>query len=288
VILAVAGGKGGVGKSTVAYALAAELDAVCVDADLGMADLPERRGPDLHDVLAGRASAVEAVDESGPVALLPCGRTLAGARATDPVALKKALAGVERAYGRVVVDCPAGLGRDSGAALAAAEACLLVTTRSRAATAAALRVRELARTLDAGLVGVVVNRVDERSEATHRASGSEQSERHASRESERSEATHRASGSSADRRSADHASGRTAPASSERSERHATRAVDDGGVTETARERFGAPAVAVPESAAVARATRHGLPVAEVAHGTAAARRLREVAALVQRSVSST
>jgi septum site-determining protein MinD len=283
VILAVAGGKGGVGKSTVAYALAAELDAVCVDADLGMADLPERRGPDLHDVLAGRASAVEAVDESGPVALLPCGRTLAGARATDPVALKKALAGVERAYGRVVVDCPAGLGRDSGAALAAAEACLLVTTRSRAATAAALRVRELARTLDAGLVGVVVNRVDERSEATHRASGSEQSERHASRESERSEATHRASGSSAD-----HASGRTAPASSERSERHATRAVDDGGVTETARERFGAPAVAVPESAAVARATRHGLPVAEVAHGTAAARRLREVAALVQRSVSST
>jgi hypothetical protein len=140
-----------------------------------------------------------------------------------------------------------------------------VTTRSRATTAAALRVRELARTLDAELVGVVVTRVDERSEATHRARGS-----------------------SADRRSADHASGRTAPASSERSERHASRAVDDGGVTETARERFGAPAVAVPESAAVARATRHGLPVAEVAHGTAAARRLREVAALVQRSVSST
>jgi hypothetical protein len=59
-------------------------------------------------------------------------------------------------------------------------------------------------------------------------------------------------------------------------------------VTETARERFGAPAVAVPGSTAVARATRHGLPIAEVVHDTTAARRLREVAALVQRSVSST
>ncbi|MEF8821901.1 MAG: P-loop NTPase, partial [Halovenus sp.] len=76
-ILTVTAGKGGVGKSTVAYNLAAELDAVVVDADLGMADLPTSRGPDLHDVLAGRASATEAVREGGPVKLLPCGRSLA-------------------------------------------------------------------------------------------------------------------------------------------------------------------------------------------------------------------
>lgn len=218
-ILAVIGGKGGVGKSTVALSVAAELDAVCVDGDLGMADLPERRGPDLHDVLAGRAAAVEAVDESGPVALLSCGRTLAGARATEPSALRDALASVADEYGRVVVDCPAGLGRDSGAALAAADACLVVTTRDRAAMVDALRTRELARTLDAGLVAVVVNFAAE--------PGNE-------------------------------------------------------------RRRFGSPAVALPESRTVEAATRNGLPIGAVAPDGRAATRVREVAALVQRSASST
>jgi len=157
-ILAVVGGKGGVGKSTVAYNLAAELDGVVVDADLAMADLPTGRGPDLHDVLAGRAAPVEAVREDGPVTVLPCGRSLAGARACDPTALVDAVEGVAGAYGSVVVDCPAGMCGDVGLGLLVADACLLVTEPTPAALGDAVRARALARELDAGLVAVALNR----------------------------------------------------------------------------------------------------------------------------------
>ena len=157
-IVAVTAGKGGVGKSTVSLNLAAELDAVAVDADLSMADLPAGRGPDLHDVLAGRADPIEAVHEGGPVPLLPCGRSLAGARATDPAALADALARVDARYGGVVVDCPAGLRSDAGVPLLAADCCVLVTRPTEAALADAMRVRELARTVETPLVRVVLNR----------------------------------------------------------------------------------------------------------------------------------
>jgi septum site-determining protein MinD len=158
VILAVAGGKGGVGKSTVALELGAALDAVVVDADLGMADLAARRGPDLHDVLAGRADPVEAVREGGPIRLLPCGRTLAGARAADATRLVGAVEAVESAYERVVIDCPAGMAADVGMALLATDAAVLVASPREFALADALRTRELARELDAGLAAVALNR----------------------------------------------------------------------------------------------------------------------------------
>ncbi|PSP47161.1 chromosome partitioning protein ParA [Halobacteriales archaeon QH_6_66_25] len=159
-ILAVTAGKGGVGKSTVAYNLGAELDAVVIDADLGMADLPATHGPDLHDVLAGRAAPLEAVREEGPVDLLPCGRSLAGARAADPAALAETVTAVAAAYDRVVIDSPAGLRSDAGLPLYAAEACLLVTQPTRPAIADALRARELARVIETPLARVALNRVD--------------------------------------------------------------------------------------------------------------------------------
>jgi septum site-determining protein MinD len=157
VILAVAGGKGGVGTSTVAVSLAGATEAVLVDADLGMADLPTGRGPDLHDVLAGRAAPTEAV-RGGPVDIVPCGRSLAGARAADVTRLADAVATLAAEFGDVIVDCPAGLSADVGVPLAVADACLLVASPRRFALTDAIRTRELARELDTGLVAVALNR----------------------------------------------------------------------------------------------------------------------------------
>ena len=157
-ILAVAGGKGGVGKTTVAYNVAAALDAVVVDADLGMADLPGGRRPDLHDVLAGHAAVTETV-RPGPVDVVPCGRTLAGARAADLSNLSAAVAAIEREHGVVVIDCPAGRRADVGVPLAVADACLIVVSPRSFALADAIKSRALARELDAGLAGCAINRV---------------------------------------------------------------------------------------------------------------------------------
>jgi len=219
-ILAVTAGKGGVGKSTVALNLAAELDAVVVDADLSMADLPTARGPDLHDVLAGRADPVEAVREGGQVAVLPCGRSLAGARAADPTALVGAVRRVRREYGAVVVDSPAGMHGDAGLPLLAAEACVVVTRPTEAALTDAIRARELARAVETPLARVVLNRTVD---------------------------------------------------------------VD----TRTVATALGGPVTRVPESDAVARAQRSGLPVAAVAPETPAASQFERLAEAVHSAVRS-
>jgi len=158
-IVAVAGGKGGVGKSTIAWNVGAELDAVVVDVDLTTPDIPNGRGPDLHDVLVGRASPLAAVEQIGSVTALPAGRSLAGARASDLRALPDVLEQLERHYGQVLVDCPAGLARDVGIALNAADVTLLVTGEAHAALLAAMQTRALARDLETPIAAVVVNRV---------------------------------------------------------------------------------------------------------------------------------
>jgi len=167
-IITVTGGKGGVGKSTTTLNLARELDGVAVDADLATSDLPRGRGPDIHDVLAGRAPPMDAVEWLGSVRVLSCGRTLKGARAADLSELPRALDLLDRKYKHVIVDTPAGLARDVGVPLACADLTVLVTTPKKPALLNALQTRELSLDLDTPIAAFALNKVREESEMATR------------------------------------------------------------------------------------------------------------------------
>jgi septum site-determining protein MinD len=158
VIVTVCGGKGGVGKSTVALNLAAVLDGVLVDADVGMADQPTDGGPTLQDALAGRVDPEEAVRTDWAVGVLPAGRSLNGARSTRLEELQPTLEALSKRYGWIVVDAPAGFDADVALSILAADVCVLVTCPEPAALADSVRTRSLAGELGTGIGAVVLNR----------------------------------------------------------------------------------------------------------------------------------
>ena len=158
-ILAIVSGKGGVGKSTIAYNLGALVNGVVVDADIGAPDLPYGTGPTIHDVLGDRTSVSDAVIRRSSVRLLPCGRSLHGARACDITRLPDVLDQLEAAHETVIVDCPAGISAVTGLVLQAADRCLIVTTGTDRALSQTLRIRELVRSLNVGIDRVAVNNI---------------------------------------------------------------------------------------------------------------------------------
>lgn len=158
-MLAITGGKGGVGKTTttmgVAAALArAEHSPIALDADRDLPDLAPVAGVDRGGVsaFADGASAANAGERVAGVTVLGARPSLAEA---DVRGALTRLAGSDRT---VLVDCPAGAGRDHALALDAADRSLLVTCRTRRAVTDTVKTAVLARRLGADPVGVVVNR----------------------------------------------------------------------------------------------------------------------------------
>lgn len=164
-MLAIAGGKGGCGKTTTALGLGeglAEASGRCVlvDADRDMPNLHvlagTPRAPGVASLAAGRpvAEVVHDVPGRPDVGVVP-----AGAGGGD---LRRALGRLRRAdgVGSVLVDCPAGAGPDVATPLAAADRTLLVSTPDAESLQDAAKTAAMARCLDAAPVGVVLARAD--------------------------------------------------------------------------------------------------------------------------------
>ena len=141
-MLAVAGGKGGCGKTTTALGLASALARVGADPIVADAD---RDAPDLHLLAGTEAHPVEVVP--APPGPLSDGRFHA---------VLTELAARDRS---VVVDCPAGAGRDAVVPLRASDAALLATTLHPSSLRDAAKTAAIADRLGVDLVGVVLTRV---------------------------------------------------------------------------------------------------------------------------------
>ena len=148
-MLAVTGGKGGVGKTTTALGIAAVLARggrrpIVVDADIDL--------PDLARVAGVPDGSLRRLADGAPLSAAPtvAGVTVVGA-ADDatPADLRCVLDRLASQSRRVVVDCPAGVGTPHGFALRAATEALLVTRPTRQAVTDALRTGTLARRLGA-------------------------------------------------------------------------------------------------------------------------------------------
>ncbi|MFC4358890.1 MinD/ParA family protein [Halobium salinum] len=161
-MLAIAGGKGGCGKTTTTLGLAAALDSptLVVDADVDLPNLHRLAGVDATPTLAdAHGGSVDAVAHAHPdepgVSVLPAPD---GSRADAP-GLDALLSGLTpSASTPTLVDCPAGAGPDAAAALRAADAALLVSALCRPALRDTAKTAAMARTLGTEPVGVVLTR----------------------------------------------------------------------------------------------------------------------------------
>lgn len=170
-ILAVASGKGGVGKTWFAITLAQAfarrgLRTLLLDADLGLANVDVQLGfqpaRDLAAVITGAASVEEAAIRHPAGFDILAGRSGSGALAAlDGPALEAVLAALPRAaalWERVVVDLGAGLEAPQRRLAAAADTLLVLATEEPTSLTDAYAVLKLhARDRPGGDARIVVN-----------------------------------------------------------------------------------------------------------------------------------
>lgn len=169
--IAVTGGKGGVGKSSIAVNLAAAYavrgaSPLMIDADLGMADLNLLLGvaPDytMLDVLGGLA-VEQALVESHGIHLLPALNGSLELEGIDDSSRKRLLGAVEALGDRfdtLVIDVGAGIGRNQNGFATAVPTVVVVATAEALSMADAYAcLKALAQTQELRHAYLVPNRV---------------------------------------------------------------------------------------------------------------------------------
>jgi septum site-determining protein MinD len=157
-MLAIAGGKGGVGKTTTALGLAAATDGAVLAAD---ADVD---APNLHTLAnVDREPTLSAVDDATPESVAQPHPTESGvdllpAPRFGDDGLDRTLDRLARSSSAALVDCPGGAGPDAATPLRAADAAVVVSTPCAPALRDATKTAAMARALGTPVAGAVLTR----------------------------------------------------------------------------------------------------------------------------------
>ncbi len=167
-IIAIASGKGGVGKTTLTANLGLAIaklgkKTVMVDADLDMANLElvlgmEGRPITLQDVLSGEAVLEDATYEVIPNGyFIPAGISPSQFKRVDPEKLSSLMKELGKSFDFVLLDVPAGIGRDAIACFSASKETILIVTPDPLSIADAYKTSVVASKMGSELIGIIMN-----------------------------------------------------------------------------------------------------------------------------------
>ncbi len=161
-------GKGGVGKTFLVANLGIALSKagfnICmIDTDIAMANLSLLLGMQsspitLHDVLLEEAVIEDAIyDGPANTKFIPSGLSLDSYRRVDSEKLVDVISSIKKQFDFILLDGPAGIGKDVMASISAAETSLLITMPISPAIADLIKTKKVCLRLGNKPLGVIIN-----------------------------------------------------------------------------------------------------------------------------------
>lgn len=172
--ICIASGKGGVGKTVIALNLGLALgksgkDVILLDADLDMANLEvvldmQGRPITLQDVMKEEADIEDAIYsiEGQEARVVPAGISPNEFRRMDPDKFERVMDDLSKECDIILVDAPAGIGKDTISCFNACQETLLVATPETISAIDASKAKTVSEKMGSPVKGVVMNRVPEK------------------------------------------------------------------------------------------------------------------------------